>query len=314
MSVSIDASSNNIVRGNVIGGRAAIIDQGACCNDIIDNRFGVTPDGRFLERQVAADAGIVSHQSFNRIAGNIFGGINYSAVRAFGIGDDVTETIVSGNTFLGITPTKPILGGAPIDVDGASRTFLGGTTEPFRNRINAGATAISIHRGVQRTFILGNSIGSDDLTGLRNGNGIDAAPSEFTFIQNNVIANNTGIGVIAGAAATRIRRNSVYGNQNGAIASSTARPVITSATSTSVSGTACANCTVEIFSDDESQARFYEGTTSADGSGRFTFSKSAIFRAAYVTATATDATGATSALSAPFAAPPPPPRRRSVRH
>lgn len=315
VSVSIDASSNNIVKRNVIAGRASIIDQGACCNEIIENWFGVTPDGRYLERQVTSDAGIVTHESFNRIAGNILGGINYSAVRAFGLGDQVTETIIAGNTFLGITATRPILGGGSLDVDGASRTFIGGTTEPFRNRIDAGATGISMHSGVERTFILGNSIGSDDETTLRNVDGIAAASSEFTFIQNNTVANNSGTGVIAGAASTRIRRNSLYRNRKGGIASNTPLPpVITLVTLTAVTGTACARCTIEVFSDNESQARFYEGTTLADASGRFTFNGGVSLRGPNITATATDTTGTTSMLSAAVAAPPPPPRRRSVRH
>lgn len=311
-SVAIDASSDNVVTRNVIGGRVSIIDQGACCNDIIDNWFGVTADGRYLERQVPTDAGIVIHQSFNRIAGNTLGGINYSAVRAFGLGDRVTETIIAGNTFLGIAPMQPILGGGSLDVDGASRTFIGGTTEQFRNHINAGATGISMHPGVDRTFILGNSIGNDDPVSMQNVNGIDARSSDFTFIQGNTIANNSGRGVIAGAVSTRIRRNSIHGNQNGAIESNAPPPpVITSVTSTVVSGTGCARCTIEVFSDDESQARIYEGTALADADGRFTFTKTV--RGPNVTATATGPAGTTSALSAAVAAPPRPPRRRSAR-
>ncbi|HET7710590.1 MAG TPA: hypothetical protein VFL80_01535, partial [Thermoanaerobaculia bacterium] len=72
-------------------------------------------------------------------------------------------------------------------------------------------------------------------------------------------------------------------------------------------------CAIEIFSDRGSQARFYEGTALADAGGRFTFTKIGIIRGPNVTATATDPSGTTSALSATVAAPPPLPRRRSVR-
>jgi hypothetical protein len=315
LSVQIDASSDNIIRRNVIGGRGAqIIDQGACCNAVIDNWFGVTPDGRYMERQITSDAGIVVHESLNRIAGNIFGGINYSAVRAFGIGDSVAETIIAGNTFLGIASGRPILGGGSLDLEGASRTFIGGTTEAFRNRINGGGSGISMHSGVDHTFILGNSVGNADRASMTNVTGIDARGSEFTFIQGNEIANNSGKGVIAGVMSTRIRRNALYGNRNGAIVSTTPPPLITSVTSTVVSGTACAHCAVEIFSDDESQARFYEGAANADAGGRFTFTKGVTVRGPNITATATDTQGNTSALSAAVTAPPQPPRHRTVRH
>jgi hypothetical protein len=314
LSIDIDASSNNIVTRNIIGGSRGmqIIDQGACCNQVIGNWFGVTPDGRTIERPFATNnLGVGINESFNRVAGNIFGGINYSNVRVFGLGSNVLETIVAGNTFLGITPTQPILAGA-VDVDGGSRTFIGGTTEQFRNRINAGATGIQTHDGVDRTFILGNSIGNDDQTSMQNTHGIDTRSSNFTFVQGNTIANGSGRGVITGVA-TRIRRNSLYGNRAGAIEAATSPPVIATVTSTAVSGTACARCTVEIFSDNGSQARFFEGTAVADANGRFLFTKSTILRGPNVTATASDPAGTTSALSVAVAAPPPPLRRRGVR-
>jgi hypothetical protein len=173
-----------------------------------------------------------------------------------------------------------------------------------------------LHGGVDNTFIFGNSIGNDDKTSMQNTDGVDAGDAHFTFIQNNTIANNSGRGVIAGAALTRIRRNAIYGNRGGAIvADKTPAPVITSVTSTTVNGMACARCVIEIFSDEGSQGGFFEGTALADPAGRFTFTKGVSLRGPKVTATATDTvSGNTSALSAAVAAPPPPPRHRGVRH
>jgi len=42
-----------------------------------------------------------------------------------------------------------------------------------------------------------------------------------------------------------------------------AAPVIMAVTATAVSGTACAGCTVEIFSDTEDEGRVYEGSVVA---------------------------------------------------
>jgi hypothetical protein len=72
-----------------------------------------------------------------------------------------------------------------------------------------------------------------------------------------------------------------------------------------VSGTACPGCIVEIFSDDEDEGRIYEGAVTADGSGDWAWTRIPTGR--YVTATATDGDGNTSAFSAPVAVPEPTP-------
>jgi len=66
-----------------------------------------------------------------------------------------------------------------------------------------------------------------------------------------------------------------------------------------VTGTTCANCTVEIFSDTGDEGAAYEGQTVADSSGVFTFNKGAAFMNTNITSTATDAGGNTSGFSQP---------------
>jgi len=72
-----------------------------------------------------------------------------------------------------------------------------------------------------------------------------------------------------------------------------------------VMGTACANCTIDIYSDDADEGRVYEGSTTANGIGNWSFSRS--LEGPNVTATATDADGNTSEFSAPVAVPDPTP-------
>lgn len=316
--VSISASSDNLITDNVIVARnaMAVADQGACCNRVINNYFGVTRDLRIIPREIEGEDGVRVNESFNLIYGNVFGGLQSAAVRPSGLVDAVIETIIAGNTFLGLSATRGIFGGA-IDVNASSRTFIGGSTPSFGNQINAGAIGIQLRDGVDRTFVMGNSIGNDDTTSLQNVDGIDVGTSIHTFIQHNTIANNTGKAVVVGAAKNRIRENSIYGNRRGAIevrpgAGVPAPPVITAVTLTTVTGTSCAGCTIEIFSDGETQARWYDGTTIADASGHFSFTRR-ILRGARIAATATDTAGSTSELSLPFTAPPAPPRRRAVR-
>lgn len=64
-----------------------------------------------------------------------------------------------------------------------------------------------------------------------------------------------------------------------------------------MTGLAGANCTVEIFSDHTDEGEVYEGQTTADNAGIFTFSKGAPFTLSRLTATATDANGNTSQFS-----------------
>ena len=319
--VLIDASSDNTVADNVIVAEQSsvwIIDPGACCNQIVNNWIGMTRDGRVIPRQIDGNGGINVNESFNLVLGNRFGGIRYAAVLAIAQADTVVETIIAGNTFEGLSLTQPILGNAPVEVIAASRTFIGGSTAPFRNAIHAGKTGIRLSGGVDRTFILGNGIGEDPRA-LQNVNGIDTESSVHNFIQNNTIANGSGEGLIIGASRNRIRRNSIYGNQGGAISANVSAgipppPHIGVVSLYTVSGTACPRCTIEIFSDPHAQSRWYEGSTVADANGSFSLTRSVIPRGPNLTATATDSAGSTSALSEPVARPPTPPRRRAARH
>ncbi|MGD8473216.1 MAG: right-handed parallel beta-helix repeat-containing protein, partial [Anaerolineae bacterium] len=65
-------------------------------------------------------------------------------------------------------------------------------------------------------------------------------------------------------------------------------------------GTACALCTVEVFSDEDDEGQWYEGTSVADALGHWSFDKGDPFTGANVHATATDAEGNTSEFSCPL--------------
>ena len=128
------------------------------------------------------------------------------------------------------------------------------------------------------------------------------------------MAYNDGMGVIIAGITTlsnTITQNSIHSNAGLGIDNvdggntELPPPVITQLTGgDTVSGTACANCTVEVFSDDDDEGRWFYGSTTADATGHFTFPATTPFTGTYVTATATDADGNTSEF-------PPPP---SVSH
>jgi hypothetical protein len=66
-------------------------------------------------------------------------------------------------------------------------------------------------------------------------------------------------------------------------------------TSAGISGTACPNCIVEIFSDPDDQGLVYEGSIQADADGNFSFQGTV--QGPMVTATGTDLLGNTSQFS-----------------
>src|SRR5438034_3000756 len=123
--------------------------------------------------------------------------------------------------------------------------------------------------------------------------------------QGNIIVFNGGDGVrVDGAASINntVRSNSIHSNQGKAIENinggnvELAPPVVTAAGS--ASGTACVNCTVDVYSDDSSEGRVYHGSATADGAGNWTFAGAVT--GPNVLATATNASGSTSEFSPPF--------------
>jgi hypothetical protein len=118
------------------------------------------------------------------------------------------------------------------------------------------------------------------------------------------------VGVQVGGAATTgnaIRGNSIHSNVGLEIDTANggnnelAPPIVANTMSASASGFACANCAVDIFSDNSTDARFYEGSTTAAVDGSFTFVNESPFIGSSVTATNTDAGGNTSELAATVA-------------
>jgi CSLREA domain-containing protein len=120
---------------------------------------------------------------------------------------------------------------------------------------------------------------------------------------NNVIANNPmGIDVTNAASRNTITQNSIYGNGGAGLGISLAPgtqnniqvPSLNGATTAQVSGTACDNCTVEVFvADSFGQGKTYLTTGTAAANGTFTIPIAQPVGAC-LTATATDALGDTS--------------------
>jgi parallel beta-helix repeat protein len=220
-----------------------------------------------------------------------------------------SNNTISGN-YIGVDASGGAVGnGDGIGITGGSENVID------RNLISGNGTGVIITGG-HDNLLAGNYIGT-------NATGDAPIPNSIGIVlrlvaRNNVIGdtaagmgnlvayNNIGIRV-EGALATgnTIRGNSIHSNDVHGIQNfdggntDLAPPVITGFGS--VMGTACPNCTVDVYSDDDDQGRVYEGSATADGAGNWTFDGSP--EGPNVTATATDADGNTSEFSAPVALP-----------
>ena len=165
------------------------------------------------------------------------------------------------------------------------------------NKIGVGSTGGSLGNA-GGGIILGNG-DADSVVHVYIGDPYNAAAS-------NEIAYNTGIGVRFTnqyVTANYVLDDSIHDNTGKGIAElngandGIAPPVITGIAP--VSGTACANCEVDVYSDSADEGKTYEGFTTADGSGNWTFSGTAA--GPNVTALALTAPRGTSEFSAPVA-------------
>ena len=223
------------------------------------------------------------------------------------IGTDATGTIALSNGSDGLQ----------LNV-GSSHNIIGGSGIGDRNIISGnGRDGILIgadcsHNEVINTLIGADRTGTNPLgnteQGVSIGNGAmgDSAHNN-TIGPGNTIAYNGEYGIVVlGEAVEKntVTQNSITGNGYSGIFhreggnNDLGPPVITSVTGTRVKGTTCPNCTVEIFSDPEDEGKVYEGTTTADGSGKFSLNVSVV--GPEVTATATDGDGNTSEFSPPY--------------
>jgi CSLREA domain-containing protein len=298
--ISGNGAFGNIMAGNYIGTDAA----GA--SDLGNGREGI---------QIADGAhdntiGGTTPEERNVISGNDLSGIEISETHSniiVGnyIGTDASGTVAVANDRSGIFISL-----------GAQGNVVGGTASGEGNVISGnGSRGVHIYAsGTMSNTISGNYIGTDATGtatlgnqhgGIYIGEPLGGAQGN-TIGPGNVIAHNGGSGIVVDGPDTTgntITQNSITDNAglgiynlNGGNAE-LAPPTITSVTVYSISGTACPNCTVEIFSDPGDEGKTYEGATTADGDGNFTWTGSVV--GPFVKATGTDGVGNTSEFSAP---------------
>jgi hypothetical protein len=197
-------------------------------------------------------------------------------------------------------------------VGGAENNVIGGKEPGEANVISGNQSAGMLIRGAgtNANQIIGNLIGTDSSGSeeVKQGAGIWLLEGPQGNLiggtaegEGNVIAFSNTSGVIIDGADTvgnTIRGNSIRANARGAIVSRNggnlglAQPAINSVDP--LNGTACAGCMIDIYSGSE-ETQIYEGSTTADAGGAFSFGEPV--SGPFVTATATDSAGNTSSFS-----------------
>jgi titin len=298
-------ASYNTVSGNYVGTDAS----GTL--SLPNNDVGVQIGHASINNVIGGDnasPGATCTGECNLISGNNFGGVS--------LGDSGTDhNVVSGNyigTNVDGTAAVPNHDMGVYILEGGSYNTIGGTTPGERNLISGNDThGVSVGDGdSDHNTIIGNYIGTDVEGNKAIGNGSDGVhvwgdASQNLVGESNIIAFSGSHGVVIsdpGAVSNTIRQNSIHSNSWRGIDLSDGgnielpAPDIwgSSLTAGTAHGVACANCIIEIFSDDEDEGRVYEGTTIADSVGVWDFAKGSPMAGPHITATATDAGGNTS--------------------
>lgn len=319
-------SNNNTIRNNTFtNNRAGIsLEDGSTGNQIVGNSIsqsqglisnGALTQGYGLQTIGGADANTITGNTISNNAG-------------VGISLKTGQNLVQGNTITGngdngisiaqeTSTTQGVDERLPADnyIPAQSSTLVTAQvyiaiTPPNGNQLigntvrSNGAKGIAVS-GASATVIKDNTVDANGASGISiTGN------TTGTSVQSNTITSNTAYGIeIYGSTNTQgntLTRNLISGNglsgisvRNGSNGGINA-PVVTLQAPRLISGRTLPNAVIEVFSDNGDEAAFYEGTITADASGAFSYTVSDTTRGSYVTFTATDAAGNTSALSAPL--------------
>jgi len=309
-------ADRNIISGNSTG----VLMSGATGNKIFGNFIGTSANGL---ADIGNSIGVFLKDAATN---NTTGGTAPGQGNLISGNDNnfVLSSSATGNTVAGNVIGPDINGSGVLSNGTGVRIQLGASNNIIgpRNVISDSSNhGVRIKdSGTTGNVVRGNFIGTD-LTGTAGvPNALDGVQIQTSADDNiiggtgpgdgNVIAFNGSDGVeVNGAVAPAATGNSIRGNSihsnvgdeiNNSFGGNTELlpPILTSTVFGTVSGFACANCEVDIFSDISTDARFYEGSVTAAGDGSFTFQSEAPFIGSSVSATNTDASGNTSELTA----------------
>lgn len=269
------AASRNVISGNRGGAVELSHDTHTTGNEVTGNFIGTTVTGR----QVLSHTGnggwgvqLQDQVNGNTVSGNVIGGNKNGGIQ---VNAGSFANTFTGN-WIGTSPQGDSLPNGGITPGGFGIYFAGGARD---NLVRANRIAHNLSSGV--------ALGPED-------------DNDRNTITANHIWGNVGLGI--NLAPLDVVNPNDDGDLDTGPNEQLNFPVLTSATTAAVTGTACAGCRVEVFESDNDgstygQGRRYLGAVTASGTGSFSFPSPVIAAGARVTATATDAAGNTSEFS-----------------
>lgn len=298
---------NNTIQGNYIGvdssgnQPAGNYRQGILLGSGAQNNLvGGTAPGAGNVITYNGLGGVRIDSSGNQVAGNLIG---VGADGVTQLGNQLNGVRVGGNNNT-IGPDNLIAYNQQSGV-----MISGGATTVLSNTLSSNARSGVCVAGPNNT-LRGNSVQSNGVGGgswpdcsIRAGIVITGT-NDTLVSENDILANNAAGVVVYGGVGNRILANSISNNLSVGIQlvsggnNGVAPPQLNLVTATTVSGSACGFCRVEVFADAGDEGKDFLGATTAGSNGLFS---QALAPAAqpgrHVTATHTDSNGNTS----PFA-------------
>jgi hypothetical protein len=344
-------ADRNVFSGNPRNG-VALFHGGTVDNRIMNNLVGLSPDGSRCIANGIEGIDVNYGASYNVVGGTATNERNVSTGNGLAGIDFAHATNTVGNQAIGNYIGTNVNG--KVAPSGCKNNRIGiRVKDGVRNNIvRDNVIGYSREAGVAiqgpptqhndwvttNNTIRNNWIGiAKDGSPIPNAFGVTVNGTNNTIGPENRIAHNTNDGIwfeYGVSKSNRLTRNSIYNNgglaidlaPNGVTANDGGDgdngpnqllnfPVLNSASTSSVSGSACAGCTIEIYVSDvksstNGEGKKFVGSGTAGLNGSFTIAVSGVALGDYLTATATDAIGNTSEFSRNIAVggsePPPP--------
>ncbi|RMF69065.1 MAG: T9SS C-terminal target domain-containing protein, partial [Calditrichaeota bacterium] len=305
-----EPSSRNVISGNRWWG-IVVDEEKSSDNAIIGNYVGTDVTGTralgngnvgiyLMEGTHHSTIGGTQPGERNIISGNGAEGIRIEGHHNTVLGNYI-GTDVSGKIGLGNSDGISLMFGADHNIVGGTQPGEGNLVSANRVR---GIVVVSDSNQVAGNYIGTDAAKTEALGNKREGISVTYGASNNIIGPNNVITDN-GLGGVSvftdSSVQNTITENSIFHNVGPGIDNldggnaELGRPQITNFSGGIVTGTAPANSTVELFSDDDDEGRIYEGATTADANGQFQWNGTPT--GPHVTATATDTAGNTSEFS-----------------
>lgn len=313
--ITLLGSNNNVIDHNVISYNMQIgvqLNQ-SITNTIIDNTIGLD-DSRTIDLGNGGHGLELLDSSNNSVTENWISGNESDGIR-------LTGSLSMGNivqqNWIGTAYSAPIPNahhGIAL-YDGAHQNTIGSDSDAELYNVvlgNGWSGIVVVDSPLGANVIGNNSIYSQGFYGIHINNSPGNAIVSNRVAGNGVLGNSAGVRVenSSGISDTTdynlLWSNQIFNNYGKGIQlvgdanNNISRPIILSASCSQVSGTACPDCWVQVFSDLYDEGRYYDGLTTADGSGHFSVAIHATGQ--IITAVAIDVPGNSSEFSLAYTA------------